>query len=425
MARPLRPTHFFFTINLRRTALLATLLTLVTGVASPARGQTFRVIHSFTGADGQSPYAGLTMDAAGRLYGTTYEGGSSNSGTVFRLVRSGSGWVLAPLYSFAGGSDGACPWARVIFGPDGSLYGTASQGGGAKGNGCHERGYGAVFSLRPPATACKTALCLWTKTNVHTFGGKDGYQPIGDLTFDSAGNLYGTTYNGGRDGVGTVYELAYNGVGWAVNVLYTFSHGETLFLPSAGVTFDKAGNLYGTAEGGFGGAFELTPSGGGWVYNEVYALHGGVQGGSPRAGLIFDDAGNLYSATMQYGTGGGTAFELTPVNGSWAFSLLYSFIGVCCNQVGPWATLVMDSAGNLYGTTYADGAYGLGSVFKLTRGTSQWTYTSLHDFTGGDDGANPISNVVFDENGNLYGTTSAGGSDACSSGCGVVWEITP
>ena len=402
----------------RSVALMMVLMAAVL-LTPAAQSQTFQVIHSFTGGEGQNPYAGLTMDAAGRLYGTTYKGRTSGYGTVFKLMRSGSGWVLTPLHYFAGSSDGASPWSRVIFGPDGSLYGTTSQGGG-------ERGYGAVFSLRPPATACKTALCPWTKTDVHTFGGKDGNQPIGDLTFDDTGNLYGTTYNGGRDGVGTVYELTYNGVGWAVNVLYTFSHGETLFLPSAGVTFDKAGNLYGTAEGGFGGTFELTPSGGGWVYNQVYALHGGVEGGSPRAGLIFDDAGNLYSATMQYGAGGGgTVFGLTPSNGGWGFSTLYSFVGVCCNQVGPWATLVMDSAGNLYGTTQGDGAYGLGSVFKLSLRGSGWIYTSLHDFTGGDDGANPVSNVVFDASGNLYGTAANGGNNACSLGCGVVWEITP
>lgn len=333
--------------------------------------------------------------------------------------------MLAPLYSFAGRGDGSCPWSRVIFGPDGSLYGTTSVGG----PGCQGYGYGTVFSLRPPSTACKSAICPWTKTNVHTFGQVDGDDPSGDLTFDGAGNIYGTTYVGGKDGHGTVYELTFNGVGWAVNVLYTFVNSGTLAGPIAGVMFDQARNLYGTAQAGlgWGGVFELTPSDGSWVYSEVYALHGGVQGAFPWSGVIFDEAGNLYSATSSYGAGGGgTFFELLPSNGGWGFSVLYSFAGVCCNDGGPRATLVMDAAGNLYGSTFGDGAYGLGSVFKLTPGASGWSHTSLHDFTGGDDGANPYSNVVFDASGNLYGTASAGGSSGvCSGGCGVVWEITP
>ena len=412
-----------------RRFVSTTLLVLFALVASQsAQAQTFTVIHRFLGEDGASPFAGLTMDGSGRLYGTTVGGGASGHGTVFRLRRSGSSWVLAPLYSFAGGNDGADPQSRVVFGPDGSLYGTTVQGGSS---GCGGEGCGTVFGLRPPSTACKAALCPWTETILHAFSGvSDGGQPLGDLIFDDAGNPYGTTPIGGGYGAGNVYQLTPSGGGWTENNLYGFLRFGTLQLPFAGVTRDKAGNLYGTAVGGdYGGVFALTPSGSSWVYNQVYVLQGGVEGGVPRAGLIVDEAGNLYSATASYGAGGGgTVFELMPSNDGWGFSVLYSFVGVCCNEVGPWATLVMDAAGNLYGTTFGDGAYGLGSVFELSPGPSGWTYTSLHDFTGGNDGANPVSNVIFDASGNLYGTASTGAQKYnCpnGNGCGVVWEITP
>ena len=159
-----------------------------------------------------------------------------------------------------------------------------------------------------------------------------------------------------------------------------------------------------------------------------YSFQSGNDGGYPVAGLIFDQSGNLYGATSDGGSGGGgTFFDLTFSNGIWTLNTLYSFTGIAGNQCGPWGTLVMDGAGNLYGTTLCDGAKNAGSVFKLTLSSGKWTYTSLHDFTGGSDGGNPISNVVFDANGNLYGTTYIGGlAGGCGgTGCGVVWEITP
>jgi uncharacterized repeat protein (TIGR03803 family) len=407
----------------RRAAAL--LIGFMLASVAMQQAQTYQVIHAFTGVEGQSPYAGLTMDAAGRLYGTTFVGGTSGFGTVFKLTPSGSGWVLTSLYNFAGSKDGACPWSRVIFGPDGALYGTTTE----EAAGClGGKGFGTVFSLRPPMTACKTALCPWTETTLYAFGGNDGSIPTRDLTFDGAGNIYGTTRNGGPDGVGTVYQLTPTGGGWTENTLYTFDSQQTLYQPSGGVTFDQAGNLYGTAEGGsYGGVFELTPSAGGWAYNDVYTLHGGAEGANPLAGLIFDAAGNLYGATTFEGSGGGgTVFELMPLNGGWAFTTLYSFAGVCCDFVGPWASLVMDAQGSLYGTTNEGGAFGYGTVFKLTPGATGWSYVPLHDFTGRDDGAYPKSNVVFDAGGNLYGTAANGGrNDLCSGGCGVVWEITP
>ena len=161
----------------------------------------------------------------------------------------------------------------------------------------------------------------------------------------------------------------------------------------------------------------MTPSGSGWIENTLYTFHNLSDGAFPQSGLIFDQSGNLYGTTSAWATcTGGTVFKLVPSIGDWTLTTLHSFTGC----VGPEASLVMDAAGDLYGTTFSDGAYG-GNVFKLTFYNGGWTYTSLHDFTGGSDGGVPLSNVIFDANGNLYGTASRGGA----YGYGVVWQITP
>jgi uncharacterized repeat protein (TIGR03803 family) len=417
----LRPQSAALAIMLMLLFLIFVLLFMAV-TAQTAQAQTFKVLHSFTGGvDGSNPWAGLIMDKAGNLYGTTTGVAIGDGGKVFRLSKKGSGWVFTPLYSFRGGNDGAFPEARVIFGPDGSLYGTTSEGGG---DSCSAYGCGTVFNLRPPAHASPNVLGGWAETVLYRFsGGTDGANPaFGDLIFDNAGSLYGTTLNGGVDW-GTVFQLTPSGSGWTKSVLYTFSGGSDGAGPYAGLIFDNAGNLYGTTVvGGTYGAgtvFQLMPSGSGWTENVLYSFQGGDDGGLPIAGLIFDQSGNLYGATINGGTGGGgTVFELTSSGGSWTYSLLYSFTGG--TQCGPWGTLVMDRAGNLYGTTQCDGAYGQGSVFKLTPSDDTWMYTSLHDFAGSDGGAS-LGNVIFDANGNLYGTATSGGSH----GYGVVWEITP
>jgi len=347
---------------------LAIVVMLIAVAPQPAQAQTFSVLHTFTGgADGGNPDAGLTWDKAGNLYGTAHGYGSGGHGTVYRLTHGDSGWAFSPLYAWSGGVGGAAPLARVVFGPNGILYGTTTV-----------YDYGTVFNLRPPATAaCKTLLCPWTETVLHTFEILDGdYPGYGDLLFDQAGNIYGTTTFGGSSRLGTVYELTPSGT---ESVLYSFagSDGET---PENGLIFDNAGDLYGT-----------TANGGGSGCN---------------------------------GSGCGTVFELTPVGScTWTLKTLHNFTaggGEC----GPYGTLVMDGSGNLYGTTKCDGATGNGNVFELAY--PNWTYTSLYDFTNGSDGGNPTSNVIFDASGNLYGTASTGGNLSCGSGegCGVVWKIT-
>lgn len=410
-----------FAFRLPLSAFLPAILGVLTVFATPAQAQTFTVLYTFTGGtDGGNPAAGLTMDGAGNLYGTA-ESYGTGYGTVYKLKRSGSSWIFNLLHSFTRGTDGNNPEGRVIFGPDGALYGTTFYGGG-------DGALGTVFELRPAPTACAAALCPWSETLLHSFRGHDdGTEPVGDLTFDQAGNVYGTTTAAGIYDGGVVYELTPSGGGWAESILYSFGSGSNGSAPSAGLTFDQAGNLYGTTAqggtGGYGTAFKLAYSGGsGWTESLLYSFDDGSDGGYVNTGLIFDQSGNLYGATNNAGAnGGGTVFKLTPSGGSWTFSLLYSFTSENF-ECGPFATLVMDGAGNLYGTTRCDGAYGYGSVFKLTPSSNGWTYTSLHDFTDGDDGADPVSNVIFDADGNLYGTAYAGGSQRYY---GTVWEITP
>jgi uncharacterized repeat protein (TIGR03803 family) len=420
-------TSIFGIVSQATKTALAIVFALTVVLTQPVQAQTFTVIHTFTGQDGAQPNAGLTMDAAGNLYGTTCYGsyygdgcGYQGCGTVFKMSKNGSGWVLSALYSFLGGSDGVYPVAGVSIGPDGSLYGTTFSGGGG---GCGGQGCGTVFSLRPAATACLTALCGWKETVLYRFqGGSDGSGPfLGTVVLDQSGNIYDTTWRGGDFGGGTVYELSPSNKDWNKKNLYSFGQGEGT-VPYAGVIFDESGNLYGTTSlggaHGYGLVFQLTPSGADCVVKVLYSFQGGNDGGWPAGGVVFDQAGNLYGTAEYFGpNGNGTAYELTPSNGIWAFNLLYGFSG----NALPLASVVLDAAGNVYGTTYGGGTYASGNVFKLTPADGSWTYTSLYDFTGGADGGNPYSNLIFDAQGNLYGTTSLGGA----SGQGVVFEITP
>ena len=399
------------------------LFVLAIMLTQPARAQTFSVVHNFTGGqDGATPVVGLTMDQAGNFYGDTSAGGSNDFGVVFKLTYKNSGWIFTRLYSFQGGSDGSDPQARVIIGPDGSLFGTTALGG----TGCNS--CGTIFNLRPQPFACSHAVCAWNKTVLYSFGRGDGSVPLGDIIFDQAGAIYGTASQGGGYGWGAVYKLTPSAGSWTQSVLYNFTGGDDGANPVGGVIFDRSGRLHGAAySGGLGGGviFQLTPVGSGWMDDTLYTFQSRGDGGGLWGGLISDQLGNLYGATLAFGSdGGGTVYELTPVGRSgWEFTVLDSFTG----GGGPLnSSLVMDATGNLYGTTYNDGAHNFGSVFKLTPSDGGWTYTDLHDFTGGSDGGKPQSNVTFDANGNLYGTASEGGTGSqCNGGCGVIWEITP
>ncbi len=409
--------------------------------AHPAQAQTYRVLYTFTGRqDGGSPRAGLSMDAMENLYGITTQGGTfgpstadicaSGCGTVFKLTPNGSAWTLARLHSF-NGKDGAFPWGGVSFGPDGNLYGTTWSGGG------DNWGAGTVFSLHPQTAPCKTFQCLWTHDVLYRFSGwKDGSGPgSGMLLIDRTGDLYGTTGFGGPNGWGTVYKMTHSPNGWVETVLFSFSDGPDGSQPNSGVVFDNSGNLVGTANTGgeyncpgdtCGTVFQLRQSGSEWTEQVLYNFRGGDDGYWPRGAPIVDGMGNLIGTTINGGPdGGGTVYMLSPSGSGWSFTTLCGFTG---DNSGPSDSLIMDASGNLYGTTFENGAYGHGNVFKLSPSLGGWQYTSLYDFTGGSDGGLPESRVLLDSRGNLFGTTTGGGTGSCNpnwTGCGVVWEITP
>jgi len=406
------------------------ILVLPFSISAPA--QTYTVLHTFTGRkDGAYPFAGLTIDKDNNLYGTANAGGNINAscppvnagcGLVYELKPSRVGWNFHPLYVFHGGKDGEGPYGRVVLGPGGKgLYGTTVEGGDEQPcpSGC-----GLVFRLTQPSK-CKTKTCTWKESILYRFHGNiDGLYPSGDLTFDTAGNIYGTTMQGGSFGPGTIYELTSAKPDWNENILWNFTGNNDGGNPSSGVTFDPAGHLYATAfQGGdqqSGGAVvELSYSQSAWNVNTFYDFSGS-SGVFPVAGLLLDNAGNLIGACASGGPGknGGTVYQLMPPGGD--VSVLYNFSGG--DESGPWAKLTMDAAGDLYGTTQGDPSTGnWGTVFKLTRSKNgPWTETIVHKFTGGMDGGYPLTNLVFDSKGNLYGTTNLGGT-----GYGVVFEITP
>ncbi len=285
--------------------------------------------------------------------------------------------------------------------------------------------------LAPGASAAGTYKIL------HRFtGGADGEDVPSGLIFDTAGNLYGTTFYGGSGGNGTVFELTPNSDGsWTESVLYNFTGGTDGGNPFAGVIFDQAGNLYGTTYhggAGYGTVFELTPNqDGGWTENVLYSFTGGSDGNEPVGGVIFDAVGNLHGTTTWGGAAGlGTVFELTPnSDGSWTESVLHSFKGGKDGSYPDRGSLVFDAAGNLYGAA-ADGgkggcnvfAPGCGAIFELTPNSNgTWTEKVLHRFSGGKEGEAPEATLVFDKAGNLYGSTWIGGSH----GVGNVFELVP
>jgi len=402
-------------------------------VASAWAATLEKVLHNFNsnGTDGANPYAGLIFDAAGNLYGTTYLGGTgsclfsgSGCGTVFELSPNGTGgWTEQVLHTFNhNGTDGIEPSAGLIFDGAGNLYGTTNGGG--------TQGVGTVFELSPNGHGG------WTETVLYNFSGyPDGAYPYAGLIFDAVGNLYGTTEYGGTyskcyGGCGTVFVLTpAAGGGWTETVLLSFNdHGGA--YPAASLILDASGNLYGTTyEGGafgVGTAFELTPqTGGGWKEKVLHDFNNnGKDGYYPEAGLIFDATGNLYGTT--YGGGAdnvGAVFRLTrKASGGWAEKILHDFNDNGKDGAYPAAGLIVDASGNLYGTTYG-GAFGLGTAFELTpKAGGGWTEKILHRFNdNGKDGNHPQASLVFDASGNLYGTTYDGGV----YGDGTVFEITP
>jgi uncharacterized repeat protein (TIGR03803 family) len=285
--------------------------------------------------------------------------------------------------------------------------------------------FGTVFMLSPSGQ--QTVLYSFT-------GGGDGLDPHGEVTIDNAGNLYGATVAGGfgglcaGDGCGVIFELSPANGGWTETTLYSFKGLNDGFGPGTGLVFDSMGNLFGTApDGGAhseGVVFELSPGNHGWQYKVIHAFTGNKDGAVGSLGLlVFDATGNLYGVTELGGTyGAGAVYKLSPAHGQWKSTVLYDFKGTP-DAANPYGGLTFDASGNLYGTTYFGGSAGMGSVFQLIPGPNgTWQENVLYSFLGGTDGSFPTSTLVFNTTGSLYGTTSTGGRPSCD--CGTAFKLT-
>ena len=351
---------------------------------------------------------------------------SEYSNQTEALIPIGGSGSENALYSFAGGSDPKLPYAGLIFDKAGNLYGTAEFGGSDN--------QGAVFEIT------RSAGGSWTENILYNFtGSSDGGQPYASLVFDAAGDLYGTTNFGGSSncnlGCGTVFKLTPGSSGWTESVLYTFTGGNDGREPSARLLLDAAGNLYGTTllggninsacSSGCGTVFKLTHGSSGWTESVVYPFTGGADGASPYDGLAFDAAGNLYGTTYAGGTSGnGTVFKLSPGSNGWTETVLHAFSGGYDGK-HPYGDLILDAAGNLYGTAFQGGA-GFGVVFELLPDSKRgWHERVLHAFYNRPAG-NPVAGLVMDPTGNLYGTAMLGASEtSCTGGCGSLFKLSP
>jgi hypothetical protein len=440
-------------------------------------------IHTFNQTDGDGPNSALIQDAAGALYGTTAWGGAARPGcptsasksppgcgVVFRLAPPAAAkkpWTVTVLHDFSAGSDGIQPSGNLLADKAGNLYGVTLAGGAGTNycpgstNAPADIGCGIVYKLTRPASE----KAPWAETVLFRFTGANGAFPLGTLVFDSKGNLYGTTAAGGATakcaatvespaGCGVVFKLtkpAADKTAWTETVLHSFAGGADGAYATAGLVFDKSGNLYGTTRdgggtlaacpattdglrGGCGIAFKLAPSAGGaWTETIIRRFAGKNQAANPVASLVFDTAGNLYGTSNAGGgqvssvfrSGGGTVFELSPpATGTiWTERVLHAF-GGANDAVGLIAGVVMDPTGNLYGTAYSGSSFG-GAVYKLARpagGTGGWKETLLAKFSTTGAIA-PVGGLIRNKVGNFFGTTEAG--TLPPYGDGSVFKLTP
>jgi uncharacterized repeat protein (TIGR03803 family) len=372
----------------------------VAALALPAfgaqAGVVFSRLHSFQDfPNGANPYAGLVQGSDGNFYGTTFNGGTNGgNGTVFKISTNGA---LTSLYSFTSGDDGGHPVGGVVQGSDGNFYGTTDLGGTNR--------VGTVFEVNSNGAL----------TSLYSFsGGNDGAYPQAGLAHGSDGDFYGTTARGGTNGAGTVFKIGANG---ALISLYSFTGSNDGAYPIAGLVQGSDGSFYGTTQYGgtnkAGTVFKISTGG---ALVSLHSFTGSNDGGYPAAGLAQGSDGNFYGTTVNdgtYGYYGGTVFKIS-TNG--ALSNLYSFTG---NLDGsqPYAGLVQDGDGDFYGTTYAGGTNGNGTVFRVS---TNGALTSLYSFTGGNDGEFPQSGLAHGSDGYFHGTTYGGGTN----GNGTVFQIS-
>ena len=372
-------------------ACVALTLVIFVVLGASVEAQTLTTLYSFTGgSDGGYPDAGVVVDKAGNLYGTTPYGGSSYNGVVFQVSPSGAETIL---YDF-GFADGANPYTPVIRDYSGNLYGTTWDGGAS--------GQGTVYMIDTTGT----------HTVLHNFAGgtTDGCGPEGSLVMDKYGSLYGTTWNCGARNYGTVFKLGKNG---AYGLLHSFS-GRDGAYPDASLILDTLGNVYGVTSGGgsasAGVVYKLTKRG----IEVLHAFSGATDGCSPSGTPAMDKAGNLYGTTSGNGcSSNGTVWRVSQKG---VETILHSFAGGTADGCNPYGGVVGDSKGNAYGNTSSCGAYNSGTLWEL----SGPTLSLLHSFAG-SDGFFPSGDLRRDSNGVLYGTTRNGGTNDV----GTVWSYVP
>jgi uncharacterized repeat protein (TIGR03803 family) len=444
-------------MKMPKSVVLATLLFPLLCAVSAFAQRLEKSLLLFNGVNGAHPQ-GMSIDADGNLWVVAGSGGlggcegyEPGCGTVVEFTPVSGRWRPRVVYKFKGGNDGSSPVGNLAFDTQGNVYGETVYGGTAG-----LQGAGTVFRLTPVSGG-------WEESVIYRFNlpgtQNDGWSPSGGMIIDAAGNLYGVTEQGGNQdgdgqcpyGCGTAFELSPTGNdNWTETILYNFGKGSADGVyPLAPIVFDAQGNLYGTTPWGgsenlypcnsavpvgCGVVFQLSPnSSGGWteaVIHNFGSFNG--DGLAPWAGLVLDADGNLYGTTVEGGFGNGTVFRLMPSSGgNWVGSVLYAFPGD--HGAVPTAGVTFDNAGNLYGTTWVGGVYGEGTAFKLSPTlTGEWKETVLHSFGNGQDGRKPATTLVMETYGNLYGVASFGGIDAtgpCTEygidGCGTVFEIVP
>jgi hypothetical protein len=456
-------------MSINQSRLRPWLAVVILSLASAASAEwKEKVLYSFQSVpDGATPVGAVVFDKAGNLYGTTRNGGSSSCpsvqqcGTVYQLAppaKQGGPWTETVLYIFKGNTsnDGASPYGGLVIDAAGNLYGTTGYGG--TGN-CtvlgSKLGCGTVFELSPP----KQKGGPWTETVLYSFPTpKQGFVPWGDLVFDSAGNLYGATIYGGGYGTncgdayyqycGAVFELSppkTKDGKWTEKVLHGFKGNTDGANPNGGLVMDSKGAVYGTTQiggdlqgecnpNGCGGVFKLTrpvTKGGAWTEKMLYRFNG-QDGATPAAGVVFGGNGDLYGTAFAGGiNGNGAVFDLAPPRegrGPWKETLLHPFSGGN-DGANPTAGFILDTSGNLFGATEYGNSFS-GTVFRLkppSQAGGAWTFGFVYGFTGKPDGAQPAAKLTIDMYGNLYSTTTQGGSGTgCSfHGCGIVFEVSP
>lgn len=377
---------------------------------------TLTTLVTFNGTDGSEPYAGLTIDSAGNLYGTTYQGGSG-FGTVYQVIHTGGGiYATSPttLVAFDGVGLAYPYYGSLTIDAEGDLLGTTLSGG---------FGFGAVYEVTHIGGGSYSS----NPTTLASFSGPDGISPIAGMVIDADRNLFSMTYVGGANSLGTVFELAYSGGGYASTPVTLVSFdGPNGKQPTANLTIDADGNLFGTTF--YGGAFDkgtvfkLANNGDGSYTHTVLVSFDGLNGQGTYSSVIADGDGNLFGTTYVGGANGrGTVFQLVNNGGSYTLDTLVDFDGT--NGANPVGNLLIDASGSLFGTTFYGGANDAGTVFEIDYSGGGYATTPiiLASFDGTNN-ANPTSGLIADADGDLFGTTnftSSGGN-----GHGTVYTLT-